>query len=86
MVSCAGQTKAAYPFVAANFLHGDDSDVLKVFPFKGQAATIPLPLRLGRATFGPDGRSVYGPNATQPERQVTLETSGLSKIEFNSAS
>jgi hypothetical protein len=85
MVSCAGQIQVAYPYRIANYLPADDSDsdALRVFPSEGQPLTIPLPVCLGRTAFGPDGRSVYGANATRPQPHVTRTTTGLSKVEFN---
>ena len=51
---------------------------LNVFPFVGEALSIPLPINLGRMTYGPDGRSLYGFDGSleQPRR-------GLLRIEFN---
>jgi hypothetical protein len=62
MVSCTEQIQVGYPYRVANYLpvYESDSDELKVFPFEGQPVTIPVPMCLGQATFGPDGRSVYG--------------------------
>ena len=44
----------------------------------GEALSIPLPINLGRMTYGPDGRSLYGFDGSleQPRR-------GLLRIEFN---
>lgn len=83
MVSSTGQTKVpAYPYRVANFFPGLDSDALRVFPSDGSMVTIALPFRLGRVMFGPDGKSLYGTNATG-RGGVIQESAGLSKVELN---
>jgi hypothetical protein len=44
-------------YEVANYLSGPHSDALRIFPSKGNAITIPLPFRVRKATFGPDGKS-----------------------------
>jgi hypothetical protein len=73
-VSSTGQIKVLPQYEVANYLSGPHSDALRIFPSKGNAITIPLPFRVRKATFGPDGKSMYGMIADQP---------GLSKVEFN---
>ena len=83
LVSCTGNIPVPYPYKAAIYLENSDSEAVKVFPFDGQALTIPLPLCLGRAKFGPDGKSLYGTNLTRLQPYITRPSRGLSRIEFN---
>jgi hypothetical protein len=83
VLSSPGQIKVVgYPYEVANFLDGPDTDTLRVFPFQGNVVTIPLPVRLGRAIFGPDGRSAFGINAPSKLAHIR-QAPGLSKVEFN---
>ncbi|HXM44781.1 MAG TPA: hypothetical protein VN924_26325 [Bryobacteraceae bacterium] len=83
MVSCTARTDVVYPYEVANRLPSDESDSLKVFLSGGKVLTIPLPLRLGRSIFAPDGKSVYGAHATRTEPHSLRAEPGLAKIEFN---
>src|SRR5579872_5751667 len=81
MVSCTHQIEVGYPYRVANYIPALDSSsaVLREFPLEGKPLTVHLPVCLGLTLFGPDGRSLYGTNATP----LTYESLGLSKIEFN---
>ncbi len=81
-VSSTGQIKVPpYPYEAANYVSGRHADTFRIFPSKGNAITIALPFRIHRATFGPDGKSIYGIIADS-QRSVG-DQPGLSKVEFN---
>ena len=84
--SCTEQVARVAPgrYAAAFYATGVGitGDAVKVFPFEGNVVTIALPFCLSRPTFGSDGRSVYGANATC-HLGVVQETGGLSKVEFN---
>jgi hypothetical protein len=81
-VSSLGQIKVPpYPYEAANYVCGRPADTFRIFPSKGNAITIALPFRILRATFGPDGKSIYGIIADSQRR--IGDQPGLSKVEFN---
>jgi WD40 repeat protein len=58
-----------YPFSPANYIR-DEDQALKIFPLVGEVISVPLPFRLGRSAFSPDGRS------------INTARGKLSKIEF----
>jgi hypothetical protein len=75
-VSSAGQIKlVAYPYRAANYGRNE----LRIFPSAGDVVTITLPFHIGRAIFGPDGRSLFGINEAGPDGVIP----SLLKVEFN---
>lgn len=81
-VSSTGQIKVSpYPYEAANYVSGRHADDLRIFPSKGNAITIAMPLRILRATFGPDGKSIYG--IVADSHRSVGDQPGLSKVEFN---
>lgn len=88
-ISSTGRSKvpAAYPFKAANYYPGfkANSVALRVFSFDGSMVNIALASRLGRTLFGPNGKSLYGTNASSVQEGVIRESPGLSRIEFQPA-
>jgi WD40-like Beta Propeller Repeat len=83
IASSTGQIKVfPYPYEVAEYVAGSHSHELRIFPSKGQAVTIALPFRVERATFGPDGKSVYG-IIVDSQKDVGRDRPGLSRIEFN---
>ena len=69
-----------YPAFCASGDSGVGLNELIVFPTSKRAITISLPFALGRFTFSPDGRALYGePMLGPPKGRVR----GLYKIDFN---
>ena len=61
LVSLKGQIKVIpHQYEVANYFSDHHSNALRVFPSKGTVVTIDLPFRIQRATFAPDGKSIYG--------------------------
>jgi hypothetical protein len=82
-VSSTGQNQSVpYPYEAAGYVSGPLLHALRIFLSKGNAVTIALPFRLERATFAPDGKSVYGIIADS-QSDVDRDQPSLSRIEFN---
>ena len=81
-VSSTAQVKVSrYPYEVANYFSGPHADTLRIFPSKGNAITIALPFRITEATFGSDGKSIYG--MIDSHKNVGLDQPSLSKVEFN---
>lgn len=80
--STAQVTVSPYPYEVANYFPGPHGDTLRIFPSKGNAITIALPFRIKQATFGPDGKSIYG-IIVDRHKNVGLDQPSLSKVEFN---
>lgn len=62
---------------------GIGSDTLTLFPPSGKTITIKLPFRLIGATFGPDGKAIYGV-VFDGKATARPDPAGLSRIELNS--
>jgi hypothetical protein len=78
MLPVTGQIKVfPFPYEAASYISEPHSHSLRIFPFNGNAITIPLPFPVDGVTFAPDGKAIYGFVREDPFR------AGLSKIEFN---
>jgi hypothetical protein len=70
-------------YQSANYQFGIGSDTMTLFPPSGKTIAIKLPFRLSDATFGPDGKSIYG-TIFDPEATVRPDPAGLSRIDLNS--
>jgi hypothetical protein len=83
MTPSTGQVKVIpYEYEGADYLSGPHSDALRVFPSKGDPITIALPFYIREATFGPDGKSIYGIIADR-KSTVVPDRLGISKVDFN---
>ena len=73
-------------YLAANyFVNFADSGSVEVrlFPREGKEVRVPLPVKLGSATFSPDGKSMYGAAHGSPDRTVRIR--GIVRVELKTA-
>jgi len=83
LVACSERTEeAARPYEAAYYVGTAPSipSELSVFPFRGNAVTVGLPVLLGRPVFSSDGRAIYGAAYDRSLRKTTLSRVELSPI------